>query len=112
MMKSKIDGYPKLAALMSQSPGMAIFRQFSEINILNLLSLQAEVTALEDELKELSMADKDSSDPDRRLYHKNFIKMKEASFEGDDLQWHKLLELREKLSEYSTQMLHSVILDR
>lgn len=36
----------------------SIFRRFSEANALNLLSLQAEITSLEDELKELSKADR------------------------------------------------------
>jgi len=107
-----MEGYPKLAALMSQAPGMAIFRQFAEVNILNLLSLQAEVTVLEDEVKELSKADQAAPDLKRKLYHISFEQMRELSVEGDDLQWNKLMQLREKITEYNNALLQVAALNK
>jgi hypothetical protein len=94
-------GYPSLAALMGRSSGMAVFRQFSNLNLLNLLYLQAEIAALEDELKVLVQDDRDSQEPDRSRYHLNAKALKNSVQTGDDLQWRKLLEIRGKLTEYS-----------
>ena len=45
-------GYPRLADFMSKSPETQIFRSFSQLNILNILRLQAELHDLERRLAE------------------------------------------------------------
>jgi hypothetical protein len=42
-----MEGYPKIAQLMSQHGGLAIFRKCGSMNIQNLLYIQAELTYLE-----------------------------------------------------------------
>jgi len=42
-------GYPRLADLMGKEKDIAIFRRFDDLNILSLLSLQAEIVQLEKE---------------------------------------------------------------
>ena len=49
----KPRGYPRLAALMGSYQETAIFRRFGKLNMLNLLSLQAELTDLEVQLENI-----------------------------------------------------------
>jgi hypothetical protein len=46
------QGYPKLAQLFERYPSTAIFRRFGFLNMMSLLSLQAELMGLERRLKE------------------------------------------------------------
>ena len=79
----------------------AIFRRFGELNMLNLLSLQAELTDLEIELQNIRDADEVAEDPARNLYAIDFHEMRKRGDERDDQQWQMLLRIREKLQEYS-----------
>lgn len=68
--------YPRLARLMSLEPSTAIFRQFNELTIMNLLRVQAELHSLEIELKKIREDDEKSNDPIRRRYTENFHLMR------------------------------------
>ena len=98
----KPRGYPKLASLMGYHPETAIFRRFDHLNMLNLLSLQAELTHLEVRLQDIRSEDETSGDPLRMLHAVDFYEMRQPRREGHDLQWRLILELRAKLQEYST----------
>ena len=94
------EGYEKVAALMSCHTEFAIFRRFGKLSFLNLLYLQAELANLEVELKEL--AERDKADPRRKMYSKYWWRLAQSEEESDDReQWHKVLQVREKLKEYS-----------
>ena len=69
--------------------------------MLNLLSLQAELTDLEIELQNIRDADEVAEDPARNLYAIDFHEMRMRGDERDDQQWQMLLRIREKLQEYS-----------
>ena len=101
MAAPKPRGYPKLAELMGTHYETAIFRRFRELNMLNLLSLQAELTDLEIQLQNIRGEDELSEDPIRELYAVDFHEMIQQREEGDDLQWRMLLRIRGKLQEYS-----------
>ena len=97
----KPRGYPKLAKLMGTHYETAIFRRFTELNMLNLLSLQAELTDLEIQLQNIRNEDEVADDAVRSLYAIDFHEMREHGDERDDQQWQMLLRIREKLQEYS-----------
>ena len=103
----KPRGYPKLAALMGSHQETAIFRRFGTLNMLNLLSLQAELTDLEVQLHDIIKRDETSGDSDRMLYAISFRELRAHAKDGDDLHWQTLLDMRAKLQEYSiTLRLH------
>jgi len=52
-----VRGYPKLSYEIGRDPEMAIFRRFGALNAQNLLYLQADITLLEQELREQEMDD-------------------------------------------------------
>lgn len=95
------EGHAKVAALMSQSGELAIFRRFSKLNLQNLLYLQAEITHLEKGLEDL--AERDFANASLPPYHNDWWYLAnphEADPEKE--QWMKVLEIRQKLKEYST----------
>jgi hypothetical protein len=98
---TSIIGYPKLAKIMSLSPETAIFRRFGELNMLNLLRLQAELHDLEHQLQEIRGEDALSKDPVRTGYVNDFRLMRDWMEEGDSLQYDMLLNIGKKLEEYS-----------
>ena len=101
-MEPKPRGYAKLAKLMSSHYETAIFRRFGELNMVNLLSLQAELMDLEIQLQNIQADDELSDHPTRMQHAVDFYEMRERKEdEGDDLQWRMLLRIREKLQEYS-----------
>ena len=97
-----IEGYPRLARVMGPC-NLGIFRRFTELNALNILHLQAELVYLEQELKILTELDDISGDATRALYAKSAYGLRKSVESGNDHQWRKILEVREKLKEYSIQ---------
>ena len=87
---------------MGHHPETAIFRRFDHLNMLNLLSLQAELTDLELQLQHIRQEDEMSEDPLRQLQSTDFWELRQSRKAGDDLQWKALINMREKLQEYST----------
>jgi hypothetical protein len=94
-----MEGHAKVARLMSQHHELAIVRRFGALNMQNLLYLQAELVHLEAEYKQL--AEVNRTHPDRVDYAKDWFSLSQSDEEGDSEQWEKLLEIREKLREYS-----------
>ncbi|KAH0434544.1 hypothetical protein CcaCcLH18_05287 [Colletotrichum camelliae] len=94
-------GYPRLASLMAKEKEVAIFRRFDHLNLLSLLSLQAEIVNLEAELRVASRADDASTQVAQAIntsqYAKNFKILRESGSSH-----YKILEkIREKLREYN-----------
>lgn len=94
--------YSSLSELLGNNDGLAIYRRFATLNAQNLLYLQSELINLEDELRRLVIADSVSDDESRRVFKHDVTALKNAP--GDAAggkQWKKVLEIREKLKEYS-----------
>ncbi|KAK4211761.1 hypothetical protein QBC37DRAFT_466946 [Rhypophila decipiens] len=100
-------GYPRLAALISAHPETGIFRRFGQLNALNLLYLQAELTNLENELLRARESDLASGHFERLAYSRDWQTLQESvSVEaqkdgGNPAQWNIMLQVREKLNEYN-----------
>ena len=90
-------GYYKLADLMSNDKDIAIFRRFDDLNLLCLLSLQAEILELRQILRRTCFVDDTVGEENEKKYSGNFKLSRD-----DGSEQHKRIEvLREKLREYS-----------
>ena len=101
-----MEGYPALAEVMSTNNGLDIFRRFCALNVQNLLYMQAELSDLELDLKDIAAEDQyaDPAKPfnqGRRNYSTSARALRESAHGGDGLQWKKMLEIRKVLQEYS-----------
>ena len=98
-----MQGYARLASLMGAHPDVAIVRRFATLNTLNLLYLQAEIVALESDLRKYTTADERSSDPNRAIHSRDWYTLSQSSNHGGDagMQWQTVIQIREKLNEYS-----------
>jgi hypothetical protein len=97
--KPNAEGYAKIAQFMGTHDEFAIFRRFKELNIQNLLYMQAEITHLEAELREI--ASKNRQQWDRRNYAYDWWSLSQGESDEDTEQWVTVLEIREKLDKYS-----------
>lgn len=95
-------GYPQVANFMGEYPEMAMVRRFRGLNARNLLYLQAELVQIEKELLELEKADaKDTSDPFKPLYARDFDWLLQSANQEGNVQWMLIQKMKEKLKEYS-----------
>ena len=97
-----MEGYAKVASMMGRHSELAILRRFGQLNLQNLLYLQAELVHLEAELKVLADADMSFDTSIRNFYSKDWFTLSQSKIDGDDRQWQKVLQIREKLEIYST----------
>lgn len=98
-----MDGYHDLASVLSRYFGLGIFRRFGTLSTLNLLYLQAELTSLEEELKVLAHSDVEcgnAGDLRRSFFAQDWKFLSKPLGNGDEKQWEKMLQIREKLKEY------------
>jgi hypothetical protein len=97
-----MDGYNRLAAVIGTDRDLAIFRRFSILNSKNLLYMQGELTLLEAELRAIANEDKESEDSEKAKFEFCIQTLKGPhACEDDNQQWRKILEIRQKLKEYS-----------
>jgi hypothetical protein len=109
-----IDGYPKLAEHMGSGPEISIFRRFEALNRQNLLYLQAELTALERELRNLEAesATCDTAEP-RSQYSRDWEWMNMTDENSNmNPQWQLFLRIRAILKEYSKQLISTTCKER
>ncbi|KAA8643738.1 uncharacterized protein ATNIH1004_010512 [Aspergillus tanneri] len=92
-------GYPKLSVAMATFGDMAIFRTFRELNMLNLLSLQAELTELHIQFQDICHEDDTSSDPSDQVYSSYFHSLRGSRNTPNNEQLEMLLRIRQKLRE-------------
>lgn len=103
-----MGGYPKLASFMGANPEVAILRRFGALNARNLLYFQAELVALEAELKGFADQDSASDNEDRKEYSRcwDLLSRSDDNSNGGDetdgKQWQTMLRIRGKLKEYSS----------
>lgn len=103
----KESNYAVLADLMGANRELAIFRKFDALNMLVLLSLQAELLELAQNVENGISADESSYNSDRQAISRSFLRMWSRP-EGHK-QWKTILKLREKLHEYSLNIQAPVI---
>lgn len=95
-----MDGYAKVAHLMSKYEEFAILKRFKALNYQNLLYRQAEITYLQEDLERL--VDRDATDPARRFYTKNWWALAHTDTKKEGVeQWRKIQQIRKKLDDYS-----------
>ncbi|KAL8988652.1 MAG: hypothetical protein Q9169_008518, partial [Polycauliona sp. 2 TL-2023] len=94
--------YTKLAAMMANHAEAGIFRRFDNLNIKNLLYMQAELVDLEDELHDIESEDKKSRDPNVILFASSMQALRKSTGTGTkhSIQWVKYKEVREKIHAY------------
>ncbi|MCJ1473696.1 hypothetical protein MMC13_002347 [Lambiella insularis] len=90
------DSYARLATLMNSNPEKAIPRKFGDLNMKNLLYLQAELSEVEEELYEVAKFDDES-------YKRDWSRLAEAD-DGQSRQWALVLRMRELLKEHNTAL--------
>jgi hypothetical protein len=88
-------GYHRLGAFMGSSRRMSIFRRFGNLTMLNLLTLQAELSNLEFEYRVVHLY---NNEDDKGLLSTSVAKLKDSG----DYQWELALQIRVKLKEYRT----------
>jgi hypothetical protein len=99
-----MGSYPKLSRYISQWPDVAMFRRFSALNAENLLFLQAEISHLEVELRDLRDEENKKQDVKGMTapVQRNWLELSQPNEDGEYCeQWELILKIREKLKEYS-----------
>lgn len=96
-----MDGYHKLASLLSNHEDLFVLRRFATANVKNLLYMQAEILHLEAELHDIALEDHSGCAKHRNYEYCVFDLKESCGVGGSDTQWRKILQLREKLREYS-----------
>lgn len=100
----RVCGYPRLAYEMEKDSSIAMVRKFTALSNESLLYFQAELIALEKELRDLQKRDSRpgpgmTPDVDARCA-KDWEWL--GVFNPDCQQWKKVLRIREVLKDYST----------
>ena len=93
--------YSRLCALMCKHPELSQFKMFSSLNHQNLLYMQSELIHLQAELRGIELENIQSGHPEKRALQISVFDLKESTGTENQLQWHKALEIRAKLKEYS-----------
>lgn len=97
-----MDGYHRLAAVIGTDRDLAIFRRFSVLNAKSLLYMQGELTHLEAQLQAIAHKDKDPKKLEMADFEFSIQSLKYThNCEDGDVQWRKVLEIRQLLKEYS-----------
>lgn len=98
-MEPTVKGYPQIAYIMRQHRELANFRQFGHLNMLTLLHMQAEIMLLEEKYELISAADQSNTNMPFRS--RDWWTLAQLDCEGNRAQWDLLLQIKEKLKEYS-----------
>jgi hypothetical protein len=80
----------------------AVISRFSELNIQNRFYLQAEIIALQEDLRELEKANNRSPDANKAAFSRNRYQLSSSGEQdSSDEQWLLVFSIKEKLKEYS-----------
>ncbi|XDG06703.1 hypothetical protein ABKA04_006318 [Annulohypoxylon sp. FPYF3050] len=105
-----MEGYAKVAQLMSTYEEFAILRRFKRLNYQNLLYLQAQITHLEQDIGQL--ASQDAADPHRKQYAVDWLKLANGGGRAGKAQWRKFCAARKKLREYNEALLQQAYISK
>ncbi|CAO1596970.1 hypothetical protein XANCAGTX0491_000797 [Xanthoria calcicola] len=97
--------YNRVAALMGDHQEMATFRRFRRLNMKSLLGMQAEILHLESELASIEREDERSEIKGCSSLHESAFNLKASGGTSHDLQWRKVLEVRERLEQYNKALI-------
>ena len=97
-----MEGYAKLAFFMGQHPESALVQRFSDINMQNILYLQAEIHGLREDLRTIEAQSRISPSQDFQSFSLDWYTLAET-LENDktNQQWLKIKQLRTLLRDYS-----------
>ena len=99
-----MEGYDRLALLISRYPELGSLRKFGQLTLKCLLYRQAEITWLEHELDYLSKSNSESNEPEKNRLGKSWYDLARGD-DGDDeiaYQRAKVEELQTKIHTYRT----------
>ncbi|RAH84364.1 hypothetical protein BO86DRAFT_407836 [Aspergillus japonicus CBS 114.51] len=96
----KTKGYDELAMFMARDPPSLIFRRFDELNIKNLLYLQAELTSHELALQ--NIVDRDS-EHGHAVVEDDYA-VPDMILNANNRQWKLILKIRKILKQYNTAL--------
>ncbi|TVY84391.1 hypothetical protein LSUE1_G001840 [Lachnellula suecica] len=82
-MSSTTEGYPQISQLMSKHKELAIVRRFGNLNMLNLLHMQAELMHLEEKYFQISETDKNN--PTRAHRSRDWWSLTQLDCHDDEL---------------------------
>ena len=97
------SGYTRLADYMAWDSPTCSFHRFQSLNALNLLGLQAEICALQEDL-EFNAQENENQEPKQRQFQCDW-KSLESGHPGGTERKRLLVDLRARLNEYSTRLL-------
>ncbi|KAH8648033.1 hypothetical protein BGZ60DRAFT_535165 [Tricladium varicosporioides] len=103
-----MEGYATIAQFMGNHDEVTIIRRFRDLNMQDILYLQAELIHLQDELKEQALVDKEN--PNRRYFSKDWWSLANAEDEEGQLQWSLVQKIRKKLEEYNSRVTQQILL--
>lgn len=86
---------------MGRTDDLVVFRKFTRLNMLSLLSLQAELVELEADYKDICEDDLQRG----KKFHLSFQELRNSRDKANSFQYEKLHEIRAKLGEYNTLIL-------
>ena len=100
-----MQGYEKLAALISSSHGLQIFRQFGALQAKSLLYLQTELSILEMQLADIVKQDQDEAkagNQEKLAFLDSWLALKQSDQDpaADNTQYRKVVETRACLKKY------------
>ncbi|KAH7085024.1 hypothetical protein BKA63DRAFT_574049 [Paraphoma chrysanthemicola] len=96
-----VVGYPKLAARIEIQPELGMYRRFGALNAQNLLYYQAELTDLEEQLREQQTQDDQNPKGKKSMYAKTWYRLRESEDDGDTDQIDLVMKIRRTLKEYN-----------
>lgn len=98
-----MEGYAKIASFMSRHPESIQVLRFSDINLQNILYLQAEIYGLREDLRQIEAQSQNASSDSLENFALDWYTL--ASTQDNEgrpnRQWQKVIQLRGLLKEYS-----------
>ena len=106
-MDMEVGGYAKLARFMGKHPEAAQVSRFSDLNLQNILYLQAEIHGLSDDLRKVEAQNQLSTSPDAKNFVLDWYTLANSEDENGCInrQWQIFSSLRPLLKEYSRSLI-------
>ncbi|MCJ1465959.1 hypothetical protein MMC07_004578 [Pseudocyphellaria aurata] len=101
-----MGGYSKIADFMGQHPESALVLRFSDMNLQNILYLQAEIYGLREDLRKIQVQNQTSSSEDVVNFSLDWYTLAHTQDnDGMNRQWQIFKQLRRVLKEYNEAVL-------